>query len=58
MLSSSSTLVPENSSVPEGWLLHVHPQGWIYFTNPSLKIVTDQASTQLLTLINRVLVAY
>ncbi|KAJ7904382.1 hypothetical protein B0H14DRAFT_2662592 [Mycena olivaceomarginata] len=42
MLSSSSTLVPENSSVPEGWLLHVHPQGWIYFTNPSLKIVTDQ----------------
>ncbi|KAJ7179253.1 hypothetical protein C8R46DRAFT_1073123 [Mycena filopes] len=41
MVSRSSTLVAE-SSVPEGWLLHVHPQGWIYFSSPSLKIVTDQ----------------
>ncbi|KAJ7276272.1 hypothetical protein B0H12DRAFT_1084441, partial [Mycena haematopus] len=42
MVSRSSTLVAENNSVPEGWLLHVHPQGWIYFSNPSLRIVTDQ----------------
>ncbi|KAJ7781377.1 hypothetical protein B0H16DRAFT_1358888 [Mycena metata] len=41
MVSRASTLVAQNH-VPEGWLLHVHPQGWIYFSNPSLKIVTDQ----------------
>jgi hypothetical protein len=33
-----------HSEPSKGWLLHVHPQGWIYFSNPSLKIVTDQAS--------------
>ncbi|KAJ7047498.1 hypothetical protein C8F04DRAFT_1059072 [Mycena alexandri] len=37
----ASTLVAENH-VPKDWLLHVHPQGWIYFYNPSLKIVIDQ----------------
>ncbi|KAJ7937178.1 hypothetical protein B0H13DRAFT_202029 [Mycena leptocephala] len=42
MVSHSSTLVAESNPVPKGWLLHVHPQGWIYFSNPSLKIVTDQ----------------
>ncbi|KAJ7499047.1 hypothetical protein FB451DRAFT_1204072 [Mycena latifolia] len=42
MVSRSSTLVAENNPVPEGWQLHVHPQGWIYFSSPSLGIVTDQ----------------
>ncbi|KAJ6509911.1 hypothetical protein C8R47DRAFT_1095861 [Mycena vitilis] len=42
MVSRSSTLVSENTPLPQGWSLHVHPQGWIYFSNPSLKIVTDQ----------------
>ncbi|KAF8211266.1 hypothetical protein K438DRAFT_1807001 [Mycena galopus ATCC 62051] len=42
MVSRSSTLVADSSSVPEGWVCHVHPQGWIYFSNPSLRIVTDQ----------------
>ncbi|KAF9263533.1 hypothetical protein L218DRAFT_864859 [Marasmius fiardii PR-910] len=28
--------------VPEGWDLFVHPRGWIYFFNSSLKIITDQ----------------
>ncbi|KAJ7228788.1 hypothetical protein GGX14DRAFT_415053 [Mycena pura] len=41
MVSRSSTLVSDNY-LPEGWLLHAHPQGWIYFSNPSLKIITDQ----------------
>ncbi|KAF7355205.1 hypothetical protein MSAN_01436300 [Mycena sanguinolenta] len=41
MVSRSSTLVAD-SSVPEGWALHAHPQGWVYFTNPTLRIVTDQ----------------
>ncbi|KAJ6516023.1 hypothetical protein C8R45DRAFT_958497 [Mycena sanguinolenta] len=41
MVSRSSTLVAD-SSVPEGWVLHAHPQGWLYFTNPALQIVTDQ----------------
>ncbi|KAJ6539219.1 hypothetical protein B0H19DRAFT_1177742 [Mycena capillaripes] len=31
-----------HSEVFPGWLLHVHPQGFIYFTNPVLKVVTDQ----------------
>ncbi|KAJ7507678.1 hypothetical protein B0H11DRAFT_2313851 [Mycena galericulata] len=26
-------------------MLHVHPQGWIYFSNPSLRVVTDQVSS-------------
>ncbi|KAK7061609.1 hypothetical protein R3P38DRAFT_2830473 [Favolaschia claudopus] len=42
MVSRSSTLVDDKSCVPQGWLLHVHPQGWVYFTNPSLRVVTDQ----------------
>ncbi|KAJ6629122.1 hypothetical protein B0H10DRAFT_1987987 [Mycena sp. CBHHK59/15] len=42
MVSRSSTLVAETSPVPEGWQLHVHPQGWIYFSSPSMKVVTDQ----------------
>ncbi|KAJ7086762.1 hypothetical protein C8R44DRAFT_687715 [Mycena epipterygia] len=42
MVSRSSTLVAEQNPVPEGWQLHVHPQGWIYFSNPSLSVVTDQ----------------
>ncbi|KAJ6599194.1 hypothetical protein DFH09DRAFT_1130389 [Mycena vulgaris] len=42
MVSRSSTLVAENNTIPEGWQLHVHPQGWIYFSSPFLKIVTDQ----------------
>ncbi|KAK0206808.1 hypothetical protein DFS33DRAFT_1257939, partial [Desarmillaria ectypa] len=26
--------------IPENWIQHVHPQGWLYFSCPSLKIVT------------------
>ncbi|KAK7049637.1 hypothetical protein VNI00_005668 [Paramarasmius palmivorus] len=29
-------------SLPEGWNLCVHPRGWIYFHNPTLKLLTDQ----------------
>jgi hypothetical protein len=28
--------------LPEGWNLYVHPRGWIYFHNPTLKLLTDQ----------------
>ncbi|KAJ7638688.1 hypothetical protein FB45DRAFT_903547 [Roridomyces roridus] len=44
MVSRASTLVAPDGPcpLPEGWLLHVHPQGWVYFSNPSLRIVTDQ----------------
>ncbi|KAF8897409.1 hypothetical protein BD779DRAFT_1490637 [Infundibulicybe gibba] len=40
MLPSDSS-VGENR-VPDGWDVCVHPQGWIYFYNQSLKLVTDQ----------------
>ncbi|KAF9483947.1 hypothetical protein BDN70DRAFT_903892 [Pholiota conissans] len=33
-MSRSSTLI--------SWTLCVHPKGWVYFYNPSLKVVTDQ----------------
>ncbi|SJL02261.1 uncharacterized protein ARMOST_05587 [Armillaria ostoyae] len=26
--------------IPDNWIQHVHPQGWLYFSCPSLKIVT------------------
>ncbi|KAJ8523448.1 hypothetical protein ONZ45_g30 [Pleurotus djamor] len=31
----------DTSLLPGGWLMCVHPQGWVYFVNPSLKITTD-----------------
>lgn len=31
-----------DQTVPDGWSLCIHPRGWIYFYNASLKIVTDQ----------------
>ncbi|KAF5364024.1 hypothetical protein D9756_000511 [Leucocoprinus leucothites] len=27
--------------VPEGWKTCTHPQGWVYFVNPTAKLVTD-----------------
>ncbi|KAF9451631.1 hypothetical protein P691DRAFT_723639 [Macrolepiota fuliginosa MF-IS2] len=27
--------------MPEGWKICVHPQGWMYFFNPTLKIASD-----------------
>lgn len=29
-------------SNPPGWKLWVHPQGWVYFSCPEQKVVTDQ----------------
>lgn len=43
-LGSVSTVVSPTSSsprVPDGWSIHVHPEGWIYFSNPSLRVVTQ-----------------
>jgi hypothetical protein len=32
----------EQLAVPPSWTICVHPQGWIYFFNPSLKVITDE----------------
>ncbi|KAF8165201.1 hypothetical protein B0H34DRAFT_688250 [Crassisporium funariophilum] len=49
--SRSSTLLPgfgegcfkvSQDGLTPGWTLCVHPQGWIYYFNPALKVVTDQ----------------
>ncbi|KDQ11080.1 hypothetical protein BOTBODRAFT_465409 [Botryobasidium botryosum FD-172 SS1] len=29
------------SSPPPGWLLHLHPNGWVYFTHPVFGLVTN-----------------
>ncbi|PPQ83302.1 hypothetical protein CVT25_004041 [Psilocybe cyanescens] len=37
------TTIQESSlAIPEDWTMCVHPQGWVYFYNHSLSIVTDQ----------------
>lgn len=33
---------PTHDSVPPGWDMYIHPQGWVYFTNPVAKVVTDE----------------
>ncbi|THV08693.1 hypothetical protein K435DRAFT_772120 [Dendrothele bispora CBS 962.96] len=38
MFPSETTVFP----LPDGWSLHVHPRGWIYFSNKQLKAVVDQ----------------
>lgn len=29
-------------AVPPGWTIHIHPQGWIYFSSPKQRLVTDE----------------
>ncbi|KAF8507709.1 hypothetical protein JB92DRAFT_2793292, partial [Gautieria morchelliformis] len=36
-LNKSPLLVP----LPDDWVAHVHPKGWLYYTNRSRKLVTD-----------------
>ncbi|KAI0321855.1 hypothetical protein OF83DRAFT_1097593 [Amylostereum chailletii] len=31
----------DNVRLPPGWELHIHPQGWLYFQHPELRIITD-----------------
>ena len=28
-------------SLPGGWSSHIHPQGWVYFYHPKIRIVTN-----------------
>ncbi|KAH7105497.1 hypothetical protein BKA62DRAFT_613097 [Auriculariales sp. MPI-PUGE-AT-0066] len=30
-----------SADVPQGWIMHEHPSGWLYFTHEILRIVTD-----------------
>ncbi|KAJ3517966.1 hypothetical protein NLJ89_g168 [Agrocybe chaxingu] len=39
--SCFDALQEDEEAVPD-WSLCVHPQGWVYFFNPLLKVVTDQ----------------
>jgi hypothetical protein len=32
----------EPKPLPDGWNLHVHPRGWIYFASKKYKTVADQ----------------
>ncbi|KAH6915305.1 hypothetical protein BKA70DRAFT_1258622 [Coprinopsis sp. MPI-PUGE-AT-0042] len=32
----------ESKSLPSPWAAHIHPRGWLYFSNPACKAVTDQ----------------
>ncbi|KAH9482388.1 hypothetical protein JR316_0004488 [Psilocybe cubensis] len=36
-----STIQEETLAIPEGWTMCVHPQGWVYFYNHTLKVVAD-----------------
>ncbi|THH13919.1 hypothetical protein EW146_g6354 [Bondarzewia mesenterica] len=29
-------------SIPPGWDLYIHPQGWVYFKNRQVRVVTDE----------------
>ena len=28
-------------SLPEGWSSHIHPQGWVYFYHPKIRVITN-----------------
>ncbi|KDQ10161.1 hypothetical protein BOTBODRAFT_147845 [Botryobasidium botryosum FD-172 SS1] len=44
--SDSEEFIPEDDlpdiPTPDGWELHVHPDGWVYFDSPHRKFVTDR----------------
>ncbi|KAH9965722.1 hypothetical protein BC827DRAFT_760720 [Russula dissimulans] len=33
--------VQSTPPVPEGWISHIHPQGWAYFRHPKIRVVTN-----------------
>ncbi|PSR71798.1 hypothetical protein PHLCEN_2v12299 [Hermanssonia centrifuga] len=37
-LSSDATY----HGLPDGWVMHVHPQGWVYFRNAEHRMVVDE----------------
>ncbi|KAG7449370.1 uncharacterized protein BT62DRAFT_680326 [Guyanagaster necrorhizus] len=39
-LESPAFGISLQDKIPENWIQHIHPQGWLYFSCPSLKIVT------------------
>ncbi|KAK7049636.1 hypothetical protein VNI00_005667 [Paramarasmius palmivorus] len=41
-MSLSTELEKTQSPLPKDWNLCVHPRGWLYFYNPTLKLLTDQ----------------
>ncbi|KAI0068930.1 hypothetical protein BV25DRAFT_65802 [Artomyces pyxidatus] len=40
----------ENEFAWEGWNIHIHPQGWLYFRDPVARVITDEDIRQPTTL--------